>query len=90
MGKLKRLRENDRSLTSSRTKRQPACSSSVEREPARIEQRFEHVGESMSLVDAAQWISLERLCFPFLIFQLQAGGSDHDYWLRVQPKLRRL
>jgi hypothetical protein len=38
----------------------------------------------MSLVDAAQWISLERLCCPFLKFQLQAIGSDRDYWLTLQ------
>jgi len=28
-------------------------------------------GELISLMDAAQWISLERLCCPFLTFQLQ-------------------
>jgi hypothetical protein len=40
--------------------------------------------ELMSLMDAAQWISLERLCCPFLTFQLQATGSERDYWLWLQ------
>jgi hypothetical protein len=41
-------------------------------------------GELISLMYAAQWISLERLCCPFLTFQLQTTGSDHDYWLTLQ------
>jgi hypothetical protein len=41
-------------------------------------------GELFSLMDAAQWVSLERLCCPFLMFQLQTIGSDHDYWLTLQ------
>lgn len=33
-----------------------------------------------SLVEAAQWISLERQCCPFPTFQLKAGG-EQDYRL---------
>ena len=39
-------------------------------------------GESLSLPDVAQWISLERLCCPFFTFQLQTKGGD--YWLTLQ------
>jgi len=46
-------------------------------------------GESASLLDAAQWISLERLCCPFLTFQLQTVGSDRDYWLTLQGVVRK-
>ena len=38
----------------------------------------------LSLVDAAQWISLERLCCPFLRFELRATGDESDYWLSLQ------
>jgi hypothetical protein len=31
--------------------------------------------DAFSLVDAAQWIRLERLCCPFLTFQLEAGAA---------------
>jgi hypothetical protein len=40
--------------------------------------------ESMSLVDAARWVNLERLCCPFLTFGLEITGSDHDYWLMLE------
>ena len=41
-------------------------------------------GESLSLPEVAQWISLERLCCPFLTFQLQTKGGEPDYWLTLQ------
>jgi hypothetical protein len=37
----------------------------------------------MSLQDVAEWISMERLCCPFLTFQLETSGSEADYSLRV-------
>ena len=39
--------------------------------------------ESVSLLDAARWVSLERLCCPFLTFRLEATGGDRDYWLTL-------
>lgn len=41
-------------------------------------------GESLSLMDVAQWVSLERLCCPFFVFQLQTTGGEPDYWLTLQ------
>ena len=41
-------------------------------------------GQSLSLADVAQWISLERLCCPFFTFQLEATGAQPDYWLSLQ------
>ena len=40
-------------------------------------------GELMSLLDAARWVSLERLCCPFLTFRLETTGSDGDCWLTL-------
>src|SRR5258708_39352884 len=40
-------------------------------------------GESVSLLEAARWVSLERLCCPFLTFRLEITGSDRDYWLTL-------
>ena len=36
----------------------------------------------VSLPELAQWISLERLCCPFLKFQLEVSGQE-DFW-RIQ------
>jgi hypothetical protein len=41
-------------------------------------------GESLSLPDVAQWVSLERLCCPFVTFQLQTTGGEPDYWLTLR------
>jgi hypothetical protein len=41
-------------------------------------------GDSVSLPDVAQWISLERLCCPFFTFQLQTKGGEPDCWLTLQ------
>ena len=45
---------------------------------------FRLSGESLLLTDVAEWVSLERLCCPFFIFQLQATGGEPDYWLTLQ------
>ena len=39
--------------------------------------------ELVSLLDAARWVSLERLCCPFLTFRLETTGRDPDYWLTL-------
>jgi hypothetical protein len=41
-------------------------------------------GDSISLLDVAQWISLERLCCPFFTFQLQTKGGEADCWLTLR------
>jgi hypothetical protein len=41
-------------------------------------------GESISLPDVAQWISLERLCCPFFTFELQTTGEESDCWLTLR------
>ncbi|MCU1259012.1 MAG: hypothetical protein JWO80_1897 [Bryobacterales bacterium] len=40
-------------------------------------------GNKISLQDVAEWISMEKLCCPFLTFQLETSGSEADYSLRV-------
>jgi hypothetical protein len=40
-------------------------------------------GDLVSLLDAARWVSLERLCCPFLAFRLEITGNDRDYWLTL-------
>jgi hypothetical protein len=37
----------------------------------------------MSVVDAAQWIDLERRCCPFFNFQLDLHGDDGTLWLSL-------
>jgi hypothetical protein len=44
-------------------------------------------GDSVSLPDVAQWISLERLCCPFFTFQLQTKGGEPDCWLTLQGRM---
>jgi hypothetical protein len=39
--------------------------------------------ELLSLADAARWISLERLCCPFLSFELRVSGEG-DPWLTLE------
>jgi hypothetical protein len=41
-------------------------------------------GDSLSLLDVAQWVSFERLCCPFFSFQLQTNGEESDYWLTLR------
>jgi len=44
---------------------------------------FRLSAELVSLLDAARWVSLERLCCPFLTFRLETTGRDRDYWLTL-------
>ena len=41
-------------------------------------------GDLVPLLDAARWVSLERLCCPFLTFRLDITGSDRAYWLTLE------
>ena len=40
-------------------------------------------GKSLSLPEIADWISMERLCCPFLTFQLSASGNQSDWTLML-------
>src|SRR5262249_3083758 len=40
-------------------------------------------GKSIALPDVADWIRLERLCCPFLSFQLAVSGSQPDWVLKL-------
>jgi hypothetical protein len=37
----------------------------------------------VSLPDAAEWISMERMCCPFLTLQLSASGNQTDWVLTL-------
>ena len=39
---------------------------------------FKLDGQVLSLPQVADWISMERLCCPFLTFQLSASGNESD------------
>ena len=40
-------------------------------------------GNAVSLTEAAEWISFERLCCPFLTMQLSASGGRTDWILAL-------
>lgn len=44
---------------------------------------FELDGKAISLPEAAEWIGMERLCCPFLSFQLSASGDQMDWQLKL-------
>ena len=44
---------------------------------------FKLSGNSMPLPEVAEWISLERLCCPFLTFQLSTSGDQSDWLLKL-------
>ena len=41
-------------------------------------------GHTISLTDVADWIQLERVCCPFLVFQLQIKGADTEFELALR------
>ncbi|MGH9629859.1 MAG: hypothetical protein ACRD7E_16200 [Bryobacteraceae bacterium] len=54
---------------------------------------FKLDSKGITLPEAAEWISMERLCCPFLTLQLSASGNQ-AYWIltltgpaRVKPLL---
>ncbi len=40
-------------------------------------------GDAVGLVEAAEWMDLERRCCPFLTLELAASGQEPDMWLRL-------
>ena len=40
-------------------------------------------GKAIALKEVAEWISMERLCCPFLDFQLSVSGDQGDYSLAL-------
>jgi hypothetical protein len=44
---------------------------------------FKLDGKAISLPDVAEWISMERLCCPFLTLQLSASGNQADWVLNL-------
>jgi hypothetical protein len=40
-------------------------------------------GAALRLVDAAEWMDLERRCCPFLMLELAASGREPHVWLRL-------
>jgi len=54
-----------------------------EREELATGYRFRIAGNAISLADTAQWIAWERLCCPFLTFEIRVTGDDEDYRLTL-------
>jgi hypothetical protein len=51
-------------------------------------------GDPLSLAELGEWIGLERLCCPFLNFELSVTGANSLWWLTltgpgVKPILER-
>jgi hypothetical protein len=44
---------------------------------------FQLHDKSITLTDVAAWIALERLCCPFLTFQLSTSGTQPDWVLKL-------
>lgn len=40
-------------------------------------------GKAIGFKEVAEWISMERLCCPFLMFQLSASGHQSDWLLKL-------
>jgi hypothetical protein len=40
-------------------------------------------GKAIRLQDVAEWISLEKLCCPFLTFELSVSGGQNDWQLQL-------
>jgi hypothetical protein len=40
-------------------------------------------GKAIGLRDVGDWVGMERLCCPFLKFQVEATGETGDWWLRL-------
>jgi hypothetical protein len=40
--------------------------------------------KKLSFVEAAEWITFERRCCPFLTLQLEATGNHTGYWVNLQ------
>jgi hypothetical protein len=44
---------------------------------------FKLDSKTISLPEVAEWISMERLCCPFLTLQLSASGDQVDWLLKL-------
>lgn len=44
---------------------------------------FRMDGKAVTLPEAAEWVSMERLCCPFLTLQLSASGNQADWLLAL-------
>ena len=40
-------------------------------------------GAAISLTETAEWMNMERLCCPFLVFELSAAGNKDDWRLAL-------
>ncbi len=45
--------------------------------------RFELDATAISLVEAAEWVTMERLCCPFLTLELSAWGGEGNWRLTI-------
>jgi hypothetical protein len=41
------------------------------------------LGEQLSLAELGEWVACERLCCPFLNFELSVSGVDTLWWLTL-------
>jgi hypothetical protein len=41
-------------------------------------------GNKLSFVAAAEWITMERRCCPFLTLQLETTGNHTGYWVKLR------
>jgi hypothetical protein len=41
------------------------------------------LGEQLSLAELGEWMALERLCCPFLSFELAVSGTNTLWWLTL-------
>ena len=41
-------------------------------------------GKSITLPEAAEWVTMERRCCPFLTLQLEATGGETNYWINLK------
>ena len=41
-------------------------------------------GDAATILAAAEFITIERLCCPFLIFELEVGSPEGLVWLRLR------
>ena len=45
--------------------------------------KFRLNGSTISLPEIAEWMTMERLCCPFLTLQLAVSGNQTDWWLKL-------
>ena len=45
---------------------------------------WELEGKAIGLPEAAEWVTMERRCCPFLTLQLEATGNETNYWINLR------